>query len=120
MKPGDLTLGRKTGERGNTKRKCEHREGEKRGRRGQFYREEPLWEGQPSPWTGKFRVEGGICQVERLGCWRTICFDNVKWASQPLDLGLKPNSYCKLIRAQRSHLCFCSHEIEVEVGRVFA
>ena len=63
MKPGNLTLGRKTGERGNTKRKCEHREGEKRGRRGQFYREEPLWEGQPSVWAGEFRVEGGVGQL---------------------------------------------------------
>lgn len=26
-----------------------------------LYREEPLGEGQPCPWTGEFRVEGGGC-----------------------------------------------------------
>ena len=27
-----------------------------------LYREEPLGEGQPSPWAGKFRLEGSMCQ----------------------------------------------------------
>ena len=28
-----------------------------------FCREEHLWDGQPSPWAGEFRVEGRICQL---------------------------------------------------------
>lgn len=27
-----------------------------------FYREEPLWEGQPSPWDEEFKVEGRVGQ----------------------------------------------------------
>jgi hypothetical protein len=27
-----------------------------------LYREEPLREGQRSPWAGEFGVEGGVCQ----------------------------------------------------------
>uniref|UniRef100_A0A0V1KHR0 Uncharacterized protein n=1 Tax=Trichinella nativa TaxID=6335 RepID=A0A0V1KHR0_9BILA len=32
-----------------------------------LYREEPLGEGQPSPWAGKFRVGGRVCQSLVLG-----------------------------------------------------
>jgi hypothetical protein len=35
-------------------------------------REEPLGEGQLSPWAGKFRVGGRICQVETEGCWENL------------------------------------------------
>ena len=34
-----------------------------------LYREEPLGEGQPSPWAGKFRVEDRVCQEGTEGCW---------------------------------------------------
>lgn len=27
-----------------------------------LYRKEPLGEGQPNPWPGKFEIEGGVCQ----------------------------------------------------------
>lgn len=37
-----------------------------------FYREKPLGEGQPSPWAGKFRVGGRICQVGSEGCWENL------------------------------------------------
>jgi hypothetical protein len=29
-------------------------------------------EGQPSPWAGKFRVGGRICQVGSEGCWENL------------------------------------------------
>ena len=37
-----------------------------------LYREEPLGEGQPSPWAGKFRVGGRVCQVGTEGCWENL------------------------------------------------
>jgi len=35
-------------------------------------REEPLGEGQPRLWVGKFRVGGGVCQVGTEGCWESL------------------------------------------------
>ena len=32
-----------------------------------LYREEPLGEGQPSPWARKFRVWGKVCQIGTEG-----------------------------------------------------
>jgi hypothetical protein len=37
-----------------------------------LYREEPLWEGQPRPWAGKFRVGGKIYQIGTEGCWENL------------------------------------------------
>jgi hypothetical protein len=37
-----------------------------------LYREEPLGEGQASPWAGKFRVGGRVCQVRTEGCWENL------------------------------------------------
>jgi hypothetical protein len=34
-----------------------------------LYREEHLWEGQPSLWAGGFRIEGRVFQVGTEGCW---------------------------------------------------
>jgi hypothetical protein len=28
--------------------------------------------GEPSPWAGKFRVGGRVCQVETEGCWENL------------------------------------------------
>ena len=33
----------------------------------EFYREEPLEEGQPGPWSGNFKVGGKVCQVGSEG-----------------------------------------------------
>lgn len=47
------------------------RERERVQRRGwgssELYREDPLWEGQFSPWAGKFKVGDKVCQVGMLG-----------------------------------------------------
>ena len=66
-------------------------------KKSELYREEPLGEGQPSPWAGKFRVGGGICRVGTEECWESlkarsalIC-KNIMHLS-PLSLGLKTNS----------------------------
>jgi hypothetical protein len=43
-----------------------------------LYREEPLGEGQPSPWAGKFRVRGRVHKVGTEGCRESLsrlCFD---------------------------------------------
>ena len=37
-----------------------------------LHREEPLREGQLSPWAGKFRIEGRVCQVGSEGCWENL------------------------------------------------
>ena len=37
-----------------------------------LYREETMEEWQPSPWTGKFRVGGRVCQVGTEGCWENL------------------------------------------------
>lgn len=37
-----------------------------------LYIEEPLWEGQSSSWAGKFRIEGGVCQVGTEGPWENL------------------------------------------------
>ena len=37
-----------------------------------LYREEALVEGQPSPWAGKFRVGGRVCQVGTERCWENL------------------------------------------------
>ena len=37
-----------------------------------LYREEPLREGQPSPWAGKFKVGDRVCQIENEGCWENL------------------------------------------------
>lgn len=37
-----------------------------------WYREEPLGDGQPSSWAGKFRVGDRICQKETAGCWENL------------------------------------------------
>ena len=46
------------------------------------YKEEPLGKGQLSSWTGKFRVDGNVCQAETRACWENlearsalVCFD---------------------------------------------
>jgi hypothetical protein len=31
-----------------------------------------MGEGQPSPWDGKFKVRGRVCQVETEGCWEKL------------------------------------------------
>jgi len=36
------------------------------------YREEPLGEGQPRSWAGKFKVGGRVCQVGTEGCWENL------------------------------------------------
>lgn len=37
-----------------------------------LYTEEPLGEGQPSPWARKFRVGGRVRQVGTEGCWENL------------------------------------------------
>jgi hypothetical protein len=37
-----------------------------------IYKEEPLGEGQPSPWARKFRVGGRVCQVGAERCWENL------------------------------------------------
>lgn len=37
-----------------------------------FFWEEPLREGQPRPWAGKFRVGGKIYQIGTEGCWENL------------------------------------------------
>jgi hypothetical protein len=37
-----------------------------------LYREEPLEEGQFSPWAGKFRVWDRVCKVGTGGCWESL------------------------------------------------
>ena len=59
---------KKREEGGNTER----RKGRGRGKRqkmSELYKEEPLGKGQPSPWAGKFKVGGRVCQVGTKGCW---------------------------------------------------
>jgi hypothetical protein len=51
----------------------EEKEGREGGREERAYcldyiREEPLGEVQPSPWAGKFKVGGRVCQVGTEGC----------------------------------------------------
>jgi len=38
-----------------------------------LYREEPLEEGQPSPWTKKFGVETSVHLVGTEECWENLC-----------------------------------------------
>ena len=58
---------------GRGERKSVHTEREeKRTERPKLYREEPLGEGQPSPWADKFRVGGPVCQAENEGCWENL------------------------------------------------
>jgi hypothetical protein len=37
-----------------------------------LYREEPLWEGQPSLWAGKFRVGDRVSQGGTERCWENL------------------------------------------------
>jgi hypothetical protein len=37
-----------------------------------LYRAEPLREWQPSPWVGKLRFGGRVCQVGTKGCWEKL------------------------------------------------
>lgn len=37
-----------------------------------IYMEDALREGQPSPWTVKFRVGGRVCQVGTEECWENL------------------------------------------------
>lgn len=81
----EVTMGKETEERG--KRKTEgasiyrERENAEKGERGEkgretkipgLYREESLREQKCSPWAGKFRVEGRVCQVGTGGCWEIM------------------------------------------------
>lgn len=55
---------------------CRERRGEERRRErpkmSRLYREDPPGEGQPSPWAGKFRFAGRVCQVGTEGCWEIL------------------------------------------------
>lgn len=76
----DVAMAGKT--QGREKRKKQrHRSQRKRGRRrkregeakmSRFYREEPLGNGQPSPWAGKFRVGARVCQEGAEVCWEIL------------------------------------------------
>jgi hypothetical protein len=61
-------------ERAHTQREEEKREGygEKEPKMFGLYREDPLGERQPSPWAGKFRAVGRVCQVGTEGCWENL------------------------------------------------
>jgi hypothetical protein len=69
----ELTMGRESG-KGKGKRESTWTERRKNTetKMSGFYREEPLGEGQPSPWARKVRVGGGICQVVTEGCWGNL------------------------------------------------
>jgi len=63
------------GGKGERKREgaCTQREEKRReNKMSGFYREEPLWEEQSSPWVGKFKVVGKVCQVGTEGCWKNL------------------------------------------------
>jgi hypothetical protein len=64
----EVTMGSGWGEK-ERKGAPKEREGRKKKRdlMSILYREEPLGEGQPSPWAGKFRVLGRVCQVGTEG-----------------------------------------------------
>jgi len=57
-------------------------------------REEPLREGQPSPWAGKFSVGGRVHRAKTEGCWEHLEARSAlvcKCAPHLLVPGLKPN-----------------------------
>lgn len=54
-------MGRKRGEREQKERKCAQREKKRETQMSGLYRKLPLWQGKPSLWAGKFRVEGRVC-----------------------------------------------------------
>lgn len=62
-----------------------------------LYSKEPLGEGQLSPWAGKFRVGGRMCQVGTEGCWEILEARSalVCKIPQSLSWGLKPNIIIK-------------------------
>jgi hypothetical protein len=79
-------MGRERGEERGWEGRRE-RERERERKMFGLYREEPLGEGQPSPWTGKFRVGDRVCQVGLRDTGRTwrpglLCY--VIYAPQPL------------------------------------
>jgi hypothetical protein len=57
-------------ERRERRRRKEEREEETK--TFSLHREEPLGEGQPSPWAGQFRVGGRVCQIAPEGCWENL------------------------------------------------
>ena len=100
----------KGGVLGRLREREKHTQRKKRRRRdthtriSELYREDPLGEGQPSPWAGKFRVGGRVCQVGTEEFWKTlggqICFGvstlvcKIKYVTHSLVGGwggLKPN-----------------------------
>ena len=56
-----------------------------------LYREEPLGEGQPSPWAGKFRVRSRVCQLGTEGCWENL----EAWSA--LDVKYAPQLFCSRV-----------------------
>ena len=70
-RPGKIAMW-KGGEDGKGERKkghaCRERRKEEHKTFG-FYREEPLGEGQSSPWAGKFKLGDRVSQVGTEGCW---------------------------------------------------
>jgi len=54
-------------------------------------KEEPLGEGQPNTWAGKFRVGGSVCQIGTEGCWENLETRSALHLS-PLSQGLKSNA----------------------------
>lgn len=49
---------------------CRERRGETK--MSGLYREKPLGEGQPSPWSGKFKVGGRVCLVGTKECLENL------------------------------------------------
>ena len=74
IKAREVTMGREKGEEAEEKeRMLLQREGEKREIKiSALCREESLGEGQPSPWAGKFKVGGRVCQSGTEGCWENL------------------------------------------------
>jgi hypothetical protein len=48
------------------------RERERVTKLSEFYRKEPLEEGQPGPWAGEFKVGDRVCLVGTEGCWENL------------------------------------------------
>ena len=53
---------------------CAEKEEERKSKKTKCldYKEDFLGEGQPSPWAGKFKVGGKLCQVVTEGCWENL------------------------------------------------
>ena len=64
-------MGRERGEERGWEGRRE-RERERERKMFGLYREEPLGEGQPSPWTGKFRVGDRVSQGGTERCWENL------------------------------------------------